>query len=141
MRTVNDSAPCRVDVLLASKLPGMTRSAAQKLCERGLVCKNGIPVKKNYLAASGEAFDVTLPPPRETALRPEAIALDVCYEDDDVIVVNKPRGLVVHPAAGHWDGTLVNALLHHCGENAFPVSTASCAPGSYTGSTRIPPAC
>ena len=107
----------RIDALLARSEAIRSRSAAVQLIERGLVTKNGQPVKKNYRTAAGDEFTVTLPETEETDLVPQAIPLDVVFEDADVIVVNKPRGLVVHPAPGHPDGTLVNALLAHCGDS------------------------
>ena len=107
----------RVDALLARHIEGLSRSAAQRLLEEGRVLLRGAPVKKNYKCAAGDAFFVQLPPAEEVALVAQDIQLDVVYEDGDVIVVNKPRGLVVHPAPGHPDGTLVNALLWHCGDS------------------------
>ncbi len=107
----------RIDVLLAREIPGLTRSAAQRLLDDQLVLLGGKPVKKNYRPAAGDEFSVTVPEPDPTELTAQDIPLDVVYEDDDVIVVNKPKGLVVHPAAGHADGTLVNALLAHCGDS------------------------
>ena len=107
----------RIDALLARSIEGLTRSAAQRLLEQGRVTKNGASVKKNYKTAAGDVFEVALPEPEAVDLLPQDIPLDVAYEDDDLIVVNKPRGLVVHPAPGHPDGTLVNALLYHCGES------------------------
>lgn len=111
----NGEEAVRVDTLLADQLPALSRSAAQKLCDDGLVLRAGVPVKKNYRAAPGEEFDVTVPEAKPVDILPEDIPLEIVYEDGDVIVVNKPKGLVVHPAAGHWSGTLVNALLFHCG--------------------------
>ena len=107
----------RIDALLARSIEGLTRSAAQRLLEQGRVKKNGAAVKKNYKTAAGDVFEVELPEPEAADLLPQDIPLYVAYEDDDLIVVNKPRGLVVHPAPGHPDGTLVNALLWHCGES------------------------
>ena len=107
----------RVDALLARHIEGLSRSAAQRLLEEGRVLLRGAPIKKNYKCAAGDAFFVELPPAEEVALVAQDIQLDVVYEDGDVIVVNKPRGLVVHPAPGHPDGTLVNALLWHCGDS------------------------
>ena len=106
----------RVDALLARHLEGFSRSAAQRLIEGGAVLLGGKAVKKNTLSAAGDRFFVTLPELADIPLVPQDIPLDVVYEDGDVIVVNKPRGLVVHPAPGHPDGTLVNALLYHCGD-------------------------
>ena len=107
----------RIDALLARQAEDLTRSAAQRLLERGMVLLGGKPVKKNYKCAAGERFTVLLPEPDDMPLIAQDIPLDVVYEDTDVIVVNKPRGLVVHPAPGHPDGTLVNALLFHCGDS------------------------
>ena len=114
----------RVDQLLARLLPDLTRSAAQRLLESGAVCMEGRPVKKNYKTAGGEVFTLILPDPAPIEAQPQDIPLDVVYEDADVIVVNKPVGMVVHPAPGHPDGTLVNALLHHCGGSLSGVNGA-----------------
>ena len=105
----------RADGLLARLVPDLTRSAAQKLLERGAVTREGRPVRKNDRPAPGDMLEVVLPDPEPIDVPPQNIPLDVVYEDADVIVVNKPVGLVVHPAPGHPDGTLVNALLYHCG--------------------------
>ena len=105
----------RADALLSRLAPGLTRSAAQKLLERGAATLDGKPVRKNDRPAPGQVVVVRLPDPEPIGLIPQNIPLDVVYEDGDVVVVNKPVGLVVHPAPGHPDGTLVNALLHHCG--------------------------
>ena len=107
----------RIDALLARSLPELTRSAAQRLLAQGAVTKDGAPVKKNYRTVPGDTFVVTLPDAAPSELVAQDLPLDVVYEDADVIVVNKPAGLVVHPAPGHPDGTLVNALLHHCGSS------------------------
>ena len=95
----------------------MTRSQATRLIESGEVAVNGRAVSKSYKLAGGEDIAVTLPEPEPVEAVPQDIPLDVVYEDADVIVVNKPSGMVVHPAPGHPDGTLVNALLYHCGES------------------------
>ena len=107
----------RADALLARLVPDLTRSAAQRLLERGAVTSEGKPVRKNDRPAPGQRLEVALPNPEPIDLIPQAIPLDVVYEDGDVIVVNKPVGMVVHPAPGHPDGTLVNALLYHCGKS------------------------
>ena len=104
----------RADVALARLLPELTRSAAQRLLEEGRVTSGGAALRKNARVAAGQALDVALPELQPPEVRAQEIPLDVRYEDDDVIVVNKPKGMVVHPAAGHWDGTLVNALLYRC---------------------------
>lgn len=107
----------RIDALLARMVPELTRSAAQRLIEEGRVTFSGAPVKKNRRTECGEAYTVELPEPELPEPEPQDIPLDIVYEDSDVIVVNKPRGMVVHPAPGHPDGTLVNALLWHCGDS------------------------
>ena len=107
----------RIDALLARSVPELSRSAAQRLLEEGSVRLRGQPVRKNYRCAAGDCFEIVLPEAEEVPLIPQDIPLDVVFEDRDLIVVNKPRGLVVHPAPGHPDGTLVNALLFHCGDS------------------------
>ena len=104
----------RADAFLARCVPGLTRSAAQRLLEEGRAACAGRPVKKNDRLEPGQELELTLPDPEPVELLPQDIPLDVVYEDGDVIVVNKPVGMVVHPAPGHPDGTLVNALLFHC---------------------------
>ena len=104
----------RLDSFLAGRLEGTTRSAAVRLIENGCVTVNGKAAGKSVRIAGGETVCVELPEAEEPEARPEDIPLDIVYEDGDVIVVNKPVGMVVHPAPGHPDGTLVNALLHHC---------------------------
>ena len=106
----------RVDAFLA-RCAGLTRSAAQKLLEEGQVTCADRPLKKNEKTAVGQELCVDVPEAEEVDIVPQNIPLDVVYEDEDVIVVNKPVGMVVHPAPGHPDGTLVNALLHHCGDS------------------------
>ena len=112
-----DQAGERVDVFLSRSIENMTRSAAAKLLEEGAVLLRGKPVKKNYKMSVGDELEITLPEPEPVVAVPQNIPLDVVYEDEDVIVINKPVGMVVHPAAGHPDGTLVNALLYHCGNS------------------------
>ena len=107
----------RIDALLARLVPQLSRSAAQRLLEEGRVSLRGQPVRKNYRCAAGDLFLLALPEAEDVPLLPQNIPLDLVYEDGDVVVVNKPRGLVVHPAPGHPDGTLVNALLYHCGDS------------------------
>ena len=114
----------RLDSFLAASLPELTRSAAARLIETGQVTVDGRTASKSARLAGGEAVDVTLPEPEAIEALPQEIPLDVAYEDGDVIVVNKPAGLVVHPAPGHPDGTLVNALLYHCGDSLSGVGGA-----------------
>ena len=107
----------RLDALLARSIDGLTRSAAQRLLDSGAVTLGDTALKKNYRAREGEEYAVILPELSDVPLVAQDIPLDIVYEDDDVIVVNKPRGMVVHPAPGHPDGTLVNALMFHCGDS------------------------
>ena len=107
----------RVDVFLAGCLPELTRSAVQRLLAEGSVTCGGAPVRKNARTEAGAVYAVTLPEARPVGTAAQDIPLDIVYEDEDVLVINKPKGLVVHPAAGHEDGTLVNALLYHCGDS------------------------
>ena len=107
----------RADQFLSRAVESLTRSAAQKLLEDGRVTVNGKPIKKNAKLPFGTPFSVDIPAPEAVDIVAQNIPLDVVFEDDDVIVVNKPVGLVVHPAPGHPDGTLVNALLYHCGDS------------------------
>ena len=106
--------PGRADAVISAALDGLTRSAAQRWLEEGRVTQSGRPLKKNAKLQPGDELLITPPQPAPVALVPQNIPLDIAYEDDDVIVVNKPVGMVVHPAPGHPDGTLVNALLYHC---------------------------
>ena len=115
LRRTADREGERADAFLARTVPDLTRSAAQRLLEEGRVTREGRPVRKNDRLAPGQELEVQLPDPEPVEIVPQDIPLDVVYEDGDVIVVNKPVGLVVHPAPGHPDGTLVNALLYHCG--------------------------
>ena len=117
LRLTPDREGERCDQFLSRQLPEFSRSAAQRLLEEGAVTLRGVRVKKNYKTAPGDELVLVLPDPVEADVLPQDIPLDVAYEDDDVIVVNKAVGMVVHPAAGHPDGTLVNALLYHCGES------------------------
>lgn len=107
----------RLDAALARLVPSLSRSQAQRLIEQGAVTHGGRPMKKNEKLSAGDTLELTLPEVREVPIEAQPIPLEVCYEDADVIVVNKPKGLVVHPAPGHADGTLVNALLAHCGDS------------------------
>ena len=110
-----DQSGERCDAFLARTLPQLTRSAAQKLLEEGKVTKEGKALKKNERLKENDVATVILADPAPVDVVPQDIPLDVVYEDGDLIVINKPVGMVVHPAPGHPDGTVVNALLHHCG--------------------------
>lgn len=114
----------RADAALARLSGTLTRSAAQRLLEAGQVTSRGRVLKKNDRLEAGEPLEVELPAPQPLALTAEDIPLDIVYEDGDLIVLNKPKGLVVHPAAGHWSGTLVNALLHHCRDSLSGINGA-----------------
>lgn len=105
----------RLDALLARSIDALSRSAAVRLIESGFVTQSGKPVKKNHKCALGESFEVYIPEAGDVPLVAQDIPIEIVYEDEDVIVVNKERGMVVHPAPGHPDGTLVNALLYRCG--------------------------
>lgn len=106
----------RIDVFLAENMEGFSRSGVQKLVAEKNILLNGGAVKANARLREKDVIDVQVPEAKEVKILPEAIPLDILYEDEDVIVVNKPQGMVVHPAPGHFSGTLVNALLYHCGE-------------------------
>lgn len=108
-----EDAGTRADVFLAAKL-GVSRSNMQKLLEDGRVKRGEKIIKANYKVRAGEMFVVDIPEPEPIEAVPEKIPLDIIYEDDDVVVLNKARGMVVHPAPGNYTGTLVNALLYHC---------------------------
>ena len=107
----------RLDAAISRLAPEISRSQAQRLLEQGLITIAGKPAKKNDRLPAGTTLALVLPQAQETELAAQDIPLDIRYEDEDVVVVNKPKGLVVHPAPGHADGTLVNALLHHCGDS------------------------
>ncbi len=124
LTAAGEDAGARLDAFLAQRLPALTRSAAVRLIEAGAVLVDGKAAAKSCRLAGGEAVSVALPDPEPIEALPQDIPLDVVYEDGDVIVVNKPAGLVVHPAPGHPDGTLVNALLHHCGGSLSGVGGA-----------------
>ena len=106
----------RLDAYLARVVENLTRSGAQKLIEEGCVLLGGKPAKTNAKLNIGDEITVTIPEPKEVDITPTEMALDIVYEDEDVVVLNKPKGLVVHPAAGHTDDTLVNGLLYALGD-------------------------
>ena len=107
----------RLDAFLARSVENLSRSGAQKLLEEGCVLVNGKAAKKNHKLTPGETVSVTIPEPKAVDIAPKEMALDIVYEDEDVLVINKPKGLVVHPAAGHQDDTLVNGLLFALGDD------------------------
>ncbi len=112
----------RIDKYIAENLPEISRSYAATLCEEGKVTVSGKAVTKKYQPKDGDIIEIDLPEPESLDLVPENIPLDILYEDEDVIVVNKPQGMVVHPANGNTSGTLVNALLYHCGDNLSAIN-------------------
>lgn len=109
-----DAAGMRLDHFLAGQPPLVSRSQIQRLIEGGLVLVNSNRARSSYKVRSGDVITMQVPPPEEITLKPEEIPLDIVFEDEDLLVINKPQGLVVHPAAGHKSGTLVNAVLSHC---------------------------
>ena len=119
----NDSAGERTDVFLAGRLGGVTRSYVQKLLLQGQIVLEGKEAPaKNYRLREGDRLLVTLPDPELLEVKAENIPLDIVYEDDDLLVINKPQGMVVHPAPGNESGTLVNALMYHCGEQLSSIN-------------------
>ncbi|MDD6968108.1 MAG: RluA family pseudouridine synthase [Candidatus Faecousia sp.] len=117
MRLIADLAGERLDAFLARSELGLSRSAVQKLMEEGCVRLGGRPGKKNDRLNVGDLVEVTIPEPKAVDVAPREMPLDIVYEDADVVVINKPKGLVVHPAAGHQDDTLVNGLLYAMGDS------------------------
>ena len=107
----------RIDAFVCEQLDGITRSMVQNWIEQGHVTlASGKTIKKNYKVNAGDEVIVQMPEPQSVEIEPENIPIDIVYEDEDIIVVNKARGMVVHPAVGNWNGTLVNALMYHCGD-------------------------
>ncbi len=114
MTILCDREGLRLDAFLTGHLENISRNAIQHFMEQGHILVDGKIVKKNYRTRIGDEITVALPNPEPVKILPEDIPLEICFEDDDLIVINKPKGLVVHPAPGHWSGTLVNALMYHC---------------------------
>ena len=132
------SAGTRLDLFLASACSDLSRSRIQKLIAEGSVHVGGTRAKRSHALRAGDEVTIEVPEPRTTELEAEDIPLSILYEDSELLAVDKPAGLVVHPAPGHPRGTLVNALLHHVGDLAG--SAAACGPVSSTASIGIPPA-
>lgn len=107
----------RIDKYLSEQLEDMTRSHIQKLIKENMVRVNGMTVKSNFKLSASDQIEVEIPELKEPDILPENIPLDILYEDQDILVVNKPKGMVVHPAPGHYTGTLVNAIMYHCKDN------------------------
>ena len=114
---IQEDQQMRLDKYLAEQFPEQTRSYLQKLIKDGEVTVNGKNVKTGYQLSKGDEVSVNIPEPKELDVEPQKMDLDIVYEDDDVILVNKPKGMVVHPAPGHTTDTLVNGLLYHCKDN------------------------
>lgn len=112
--TENENIGARIDKYLSDELNHCSRSYVQKLLEAGSIKVNDKVVKANYKLKSGDSIYICIPEPEELEIKAENIPLDIVYEDDDIIIVDKPKGMVVHPAPGHFEGTLVNALMYHC---------------------------
>lgn len=123
--TVENDEGERIDRYLAEELEGRSRSYLQKLMKDGYVKVDGKPVKPNYRLVLGDEVEVGFPDVEEPKIQAEDIPLDILYEDPDIIIVNKPKGMVVHPAPGHYTGTLVNALLYHCGGELSGINGAA----------------
>ena len=115
--TVENNQALRIDSALVAFMPEYTRSAIARFITNNNVLVNGKPVSKSYKVVLGDEICVMVPEPEPDCALPENIPLDIVYEDNDLLVVNKPKGMVVHPAPGNYTGTLVNALLHHCGDS------------------------
>lgn len=112
-----EDAGTRIDKFITGEMEDFSRSYIQKLISDGNVLVSGSPVKANYKLRDNDVIDLIIPDVKVPEILPENIPLDIIYEDEDVILINKPKGMVVHPAAGHYSGTLVNALLYHCKDN------------------------
>ena len=114
---IQEDQQMRLDKYLAEQFPEQTRSYLQKLIKDGEVLVNGKSVKTGYQLSKGDEVSVNIPEPKELDVAPQKMDLDIVYEDEDVILINKPKGMVVHPAPGHTTDTLVNGLLYHCKDN------------------------
>lgn len=117
-----DENSARIDAWLAGKLEEYSRSYIQKLCQDGHITVDGVGVKSNYRLKTGERITAQIPEAEVLQVTAEEIPLDIVYEDEHIIVINKPKGMVVHPAAGNYTGTLVNALMKHCGESLSDIN-------------------
>lgn len=117
-----ESSGIRLDTWLSGKMENSSRTYTQKLVENGKVTVNGKNTKTNYRLKAGDSVTIEIPPPEVLNVIPEKIDIDILYEDEDIIVINKPKGMVVHPAAGNYTGTLVNALLEHCKDSLSDIN-------------------
>lgn len=117
-----EHAGIRIDKLISDQNETLTRNHIQNLIEQGHITVNQKHVKSNYKVKSGDQICIQMPEPEDIHIEPEDIPLDIVYEDEDLLVINKPKGMVVHPAAGHYSGTLVNAVMYHCRENLSSIN-------------------
>lgn len=122
LKVTSEDSEIRVDSFISSKIENISRSYAQKLITDGLILVNNKPIKSNYKVKNDDSIEVTVPEPEKLEVSAEDISLDILYEDDDIIVINKPQGMVVHPASGNYSGTLVNALIAHCGDSLSEIN-------------------
>ncbi|MGN9018422.1 RluA family pseudouridine synthase [Lachnospiraceae bacterium HCP1S3_C3] len=113
----DDNNGVRIDKVLSEEFPDISRSFIQKLIKDEKITVNGKTIKSNYKTAASDMINIEIPDAVEPDILPENIPLDIVYEDEDIIVINKPKGMVVHPAPGHYSGTMVNALMYHCKDN------------------------
>lgn len=112
----------RIDKVLADYFEDLSRSFIKKLFDEGYVSVNQKQIKPSYKVNTGDIFDINIPDPVNIEVVPENIFLDILYEDDDIIIVNKPKGMVVHPSPGHYSGTLVNGLMYHCNDSLSTIN-------------------
>lgn len=122
IKLISDIADVRIDAWVTSQVENLSRSYVQKLIDQGNIQVNGSKVKTNYKLKAGDEVRVMVPEAQKLDVQPEKIDLDILYEDNDIIVVNKPKGMVVHPAAGNYTGTLVNALMEYCGDRLSDIN-------------------
>ena len=126
----------RIDKFISANVGELSRSASAALIDSGGVLVNGKNVAKNYKTRNGDQITVNVPEPKELETEPENIPLDIVYEDSDLLVVNKPKGMVVHPAPGNYSGTLVNALLYHCKDSLSGINGVLRLVVRFTVSTK-----
>jgi len=122
VKLVSDTNDMRIDTWLVIKLEDYSRSYLKKLIDQDLVYVNGERIKSNYKLKIGDEISISIPEPKKLDIEPENIPLDILYEDEYILVVNKPKGMVVHPAAGNYSGTLVNAVMDYCGDNLSDIN-------------------
>ena len=115
----------RIDKFLSDAMPDVSRSYIQKLLKDAYITVNKKQIKSNYKITANDEIQVILPEPEVPDIQPEDIPLDILYEDQDILIVNKPKGMVVHPAPGHYSGTLVNAVMFHCKDNLSGINGVS----------------